>query len=93
MKPNRNPVKTMKLHIITAANERSPVYPWTRGAFIKHRRPLEWLQADSPRRFKAYLEGLGFTVTRCEATPVSTAVAWTAEGIRISFNGYCTLMF
>lgn len=72
---------TNKEMVIATANERYGGFVNTDG---------EWSMASNPTAFKKMLEGLGFTVVECKETSNSTAVATTADGYRITWNGYCT---
>lgn len=49
-----------------------------------------WCMASNPAKFRAYLEHIGFEVVECKETRNSTAIAITADGIRICYNGYCS---
>lgn len=75
---------TTKERIIAAANRSSyGGYVDTDGA---------WCQTRNAEEFKAFLEkAFAFSVTACRATVTSTAVATTADGYRISWNGHCSL--
>lgn len=49
----------------------------------------EWCGCTTPEKFRAYLERLGFTVVKCYATAFSNAIAETAEGYQMAYNGHC----
>ena len=48
----------------------------------------EWCSATTPEKFKKFLEGIGFEVISCKETKYSTAIAITADGYRIAYNGH-----
>ena len=50
----------------------------------------KWCMTRNPGEFKAFLEDeFGFEVVECKATAGSTAIAVTADGYVIAWNGYC----
>lgn len=50
----------------------------------------EWCMTRTPEQFKAFLESeFWFEVVECKATAGSTAIAVTADGYVIAWNGYC----
>lgn len=77
----------MKREIIKAANE--SMYGMY-GNFVD--RDSKWISAETPEKFKSYLESIGFEVTNCYATNESKAIAETADGYIIAYNGFCTIV-
>lgn len=75
--------------IIKAAEAVSPMFG-RRGSFVNT--DGEWCSCKTPAMFKAYLEGLGFEVVKCYATNFSSAIAETADGYQIAYNGHCRLI-
>lgn len=72
---------TTKEQIIEAATKEHGGFVNTDGA---------WCRTRTPGQFRAFLESeYGFEVIECKATNFSTAVAITADGLRIAWNGYC----
>lgn len=72
---------TTKETIINAAAKEYGEFVNTDGA---------WCMTRTPEQFKNFLENkFGFEVIECKATTYSTAVAITADGLRIVWNGYC----
>lgn len=49
----------------------------------------DWCMTRTPSEFRGFLAKLGFEVTECKETAESTAIAITAEGYKIAWNGYC----
>lgn len=50
----------------------------------------KWCMTRNPEEFKAFLEDeFGFEVVECKEAPGSTAIAVTADGYVIAWNGYC----
>lgn len=50
----------------------------------------KWCMTRNPEQFKAFLEKeFGFEIVECKATSGSTAIAVTADGYVIAWNGYC----
>lgn len=79
---------TTKEKIIEAANHKSP-YADFPGAYVNT--DGEWCMTETPEQFKAFLEKTyGFEVVECKATAYSTAVATTACGLSIAWNGFCS---
>lgn len=75
---------TTKEKIINTASE-------THGGFVNT--DGEWSMTSTPEQFKAFLEkSFGFVVTKCKSSNTSTAVAFTADGLQIAWNGYCKKM-
>ena len=60
------------------------------GGFVRGSSEGEWVLASNPKAFKSYLENIGFEVVKCEETAYSTAIAETACGLRIAYNGHCS---
>lgn len=52
----------------------------------------EWSSCSNPAKFKEYLERMGFEVVKCYATSFSSAIAETADGYQIAYNGHCRLI-
>lgn len=74
---------TTKNKIIEAATAQFGNFVDTDGA---------WCMTRTPAEFKEFLEKeFGFDIVECRETAGSTAVAKTAEGIKISWNGHCSL--
>lgn len=72
---------TTKEKIINAASKEHGGFVNTDGA---------WSMTRTPAQFKAFLENtFGFEVTECKSANNSTAVAITADGLTIAWNGYC----
>lgn len=72
---------TTKEKIINAASKEHGGFVNTDGA---------WSTTRTPAQFKAFLENtFGFEVTECKSANNSTAVAITADGLTIAWNGYC----
>ena len=71
----------MRDTIIRTANQREI------GGFVST--DGAWCCTRNPQEFREFLEGLGFEVKTCVATKNSTAVATTADGYKITWNGYC----
>lgn len=72
--------------IIEAANYVSPRYGKI-GSFVDT--DGEWCTRTTPSKFRAYLERLGFEVVRCYSTNYASAIAETADGYTIAYNGHC----
>ena len=73
---------TTKQKIIEAATRREY------GGFVNT--DGEWCMTRNPEEFKAFLEDeFGFEVVECKEAPGSTAIAVTADGYVIAWNGYC----
>lgn len=52
----------------------------------------DWCGTRTPKQFKEMLEkNFGFKVIECYETDYSTAIAITQEGIKIAWNGYCSI--
>lgn len=50
-----------------------------------------WRMTETPGQFKTFLENtFGFEVIECKATTYCTAIATTACGLSIAWNGYCS---
>lgn len=78
---------TTKEKIIEAANRKSP-YSGCTGGFVNT--DGEWCMTRTPEQFREFLERVfGFMVTECKATCGSTAIATTACGLQIAWNGFC----
>lgn len=78
---------TTRERIVEAAN-RKPAYGDAPGGFVNT--DGDWCATRTPEEFKAFLENnFGFEVTDCRSTAGSAAVATTACGLRIAWNGYC----
>ena len=75
--------------IIKTAEEASPMFGRV-GGFVST--DGEWCRCTTPAKFKVYLEKLGFVVTACYATDFSTAIAETADGYKLAYNGHCALL-
>lgn len=72
---------TTKGKIINTASKEHGGFVDTDGA---------WCMTSSPEQFKTFLENtFGFEVLECKSTNYSTAVAFTADGLQIAWNGYC----
>lgn len=72
---------TTKEQIINAASKPYGEFVNTDG---------KWCMTRTPEQFKAFLENtFGFEVVECKSTNNSTAVAITADGLSIAWNGYC----
>ena len=72
---------TTKEKIINTASKEHGGFVNTDGA---------WCMTRTPAQFKAFLENaFGFEVTECKTEKNSTAVAITADGLQIAWNGYC----
>ena len=72
---------TTKEKIIEAANLEHGGFVNTDGA---------WCSTNNEYEFKRFLESaFGFEVVECKETKYSTAVATTACGLQIAWNGYC----
>lgn len=78
-----------KEKIIAAAEEVSPRFGKV-GGFVSL--DADWCASNTPKKFKAYLERFGFVVTACYATDFSTAIAETADGYKLAYNGHCSLL-
>lgn len=76
-----------RMEIIKAAEVVSPI-GGAIGSFVST--DGEWCTCTTPAKFRAYLEKLGFQVVKCESTSFSTAIAQTADGYVIAYNGSCT---
>jgi len=51
-----------------------------------------WCTTRTPEQFKEMLETcFGFEVTECKETSGSTAIATTKCGLKIAWNGFCTM--
>lgn len=73
---------TTKEKIVEAASKAHGEFVNTDGA---------WCMANTPEQFKAFLEKtFGFEVLDCKATTYSTAIATTACGLSIAWNGHCS---
>lgn len=73
---------TTKQKIIEAATRREY------GGFVNT--DGKWCMIRNPEEFKAFLEDeFGFEVVECKEAPGSTAIAVTADGYVIAWNGYC----
>lgn len=71
---------TTREQIIAAANRG--------GAFVNT--DGEWCATRTPAEFAEFLEReYGFDVVECHATGNSTAIAVTACGMQIVWNGFC----
>ena len=78
---------TTKEQITEAANHKS-IYSDHPGSFVYT--DGEWCMTRNPAEFKAFLERrFGFSVIECKSTKYSTAVATTACGLEIAWNGFC----
>lgn len=78
---------TTKEKIIEAANRKS-IYSDHTGDFVNT--DGEWCMTRTPEQFKAFLEeAFGFEVIECKPTNNSTAIATTADGLQIAWNGFC----
>lgn len=77
---------TTKEKIIEAANRKSPYWDRT-GGFANT--DGEWCMTSTPEQFKEFLEGAGFVVIECRAAGGATAIATTACGLQIAWNGFC----
>lgn len=75
--------------IIQTAEIVSPMFGHV-GGFVNT--DGEWCSCTTPAKFKAYLERLGFKVVKCYATRFSSAIAETADGYELAYNGYCRLI-
>ena len=75
-----------KEKIIQTAEAVSPMFG-RGGGFVNT--DGEWCSCTTPAKFKAYLERLGFEVVKCYATDFSTAIAETADGYQLAYNGHC----
>lgn len=72
---------TTKEKIINAASKEHGGFVNTDGA---------WCMIRTPEQFKVFLENtFGFEVIECNSANNSTAVAITADGLEIAWNGYC----
>lgn len=70
---------TTKQKIIEAAN---------RGDFVNT--DGNWCMTRTPEEFKTFLEKeFGFEVVECKSIAGCTAIAVTADGYVIGWNGYC----
>lgn len=79
---------TTKEKIIEAANRKSLYSDYT-GDFVYT--DGAWCMTRTPGQFKEFLEkAFGFEVIECKATTYSTAIATTACGLRIAWNGFCS---
>lgn len=78
-----------KEKIIQAAKAVSPMFG-RRGSFVST--DGEWCRCLTPEKFKAYLERMGFEVVKCYATSFSNAIAETADGYKIAYNGHCSMI-
>lgn len=76
-----------KDQVIAAANRKS--YCGT-GGYVNT--DGEWCTCTTPEKFRGFLERLGFEVTHCYSTSFSTAIAETADGYKIAYNGHCKKM-
>lgn len=78
-------VFTTKEKIIEASKETDI------GGFVKTYG--DWYLAQSPEQFKQMLEHyFGFDVIQCYSTPYSTAIAITKCGLKIGWNGHCSIV-
>lgn len=76
---------TTKEKIIAAASKQYGGFVDTAGA---------WCMASTPEQFRAFLENqFGFEIIECKATKYSTAVAITADGLSIAWNGHCSHLY
>lgn len=73
--------------IIKVANYVSPIYGKI-GSFVNT--DGNWILSNTPEKFRAYLENMGFNVINCYETRFSTAIAETIDGYVIAYNGNCT---
>ena len=77
---------TTRQKIVEAANRIG--WGGHRGGFVNT--DGDWCLTRTPQEFKAFLEqAFGFKVVACKATAESTAIAVTADGYKIAWNGYC----
>lgn len=73
---------TTKEKIIEAASKAHGGFANTDGA---------WCMTNTPEQFKEFLEKtFGFEVVECKVTAYCAAVATTACGLSIAWNGYCS---
>lgn len=79
----KGPIMVNKQDILNAA--RTP-----HGAFVNT--DGEWCSCKSPESLAAYIASLGFAVTRAYKAPYSTAIVETREGVRVAYNGGCSMM-
>lgn len=76
-----------KEQIIEAANRFSKTWG-IKGGYVNT--DGAWCSTRNPEQFKKFLEETyGFTVIRCTSTDHCTALAVTACGLEIAWNGYC----
>lgn len=76
-----------KEDIIAVANKKSQ-YSNVHGGFVNT--DGEWSMARTPEQFKSFLEKtFGFEVIECKATDYSMAIATTACGLCIAWDGFC----
>ena len=77
---------TTKEQIIEAANRKS-IFGGI-GGYVNI--DGEWCSTRTPAQFKKFLEETyGFTIISCKETNYSTAIAQTACGLEIAWNGHC----
>ena len=75
--------------IMETANYVSPIFGRI-GGYVNT--DGKWSECNTTEKFKAYLESLGFLVIKCYSTSYSSAIAETADGYRIAYNGNCVMI-